>query len=197
MMSLTLAEGERIARFLDLKTSLPEHADFAFVFGTYHPDPGSIAANLWKSGIVPRVILTGGQNRLTGEIEANRHLEILLQSGVPRDRIVVEAESTNTRENVVFALRELAKCHDPEGIQSLVVVAKWYHSRRAMMTLRRYLPAGVRYFATTYEVDGITRSDWWLTEEGRRRITKEQQLIAQDLARGYLAQVREDDGLFL
>lgn len=197
MMSITPAEGERITRFLDLKTPLPKHADFAFVFGTYHSEPAYIAADLLKCGIVARVILTGGKNRLTEENEANKHLGILLQNGIPRDFIVVEGESTNTRENVVFALREIANCLDIKGIRSLVVVAKWYHCRRGIMTLKRYMPEGIHYFATTYEVDDGTRSGWWLTEEGYQRTMKEQRLISEGLARGEIAEVRADDGAFI
>lgn len=197
MTSISPAEGEHITRFLDLKTPLPKHADFAFVFGTYHSEPAYIAADLLKRGIVTRVILTGGKNRPTEENEANKHLGILLQNGIPRDCIVVEGESTNTRDNVVFALREIARFHDIKGIRTLVVVAKWYHCRRGIMTLKRYMPEGIRYFATTYEVDGVTRTGWWLTEEGYKRIMKEQRLISEGMARGEIAEVREDDAAFV
>ena len=197
MISITPAEGEHITRFLDLKTPLPKQADFAFVFGTYHSEPAYIAADLLKRGIVTRVILTGGKNRPTEENEANKHLGILLQSGIPRDCIVVEGESTNTQGNVIFALREISKCRDLNGIRSLIAVAKWYHCRRGIMTLKCYMPQGLHYFATTYEVDGVTRAGWWLTEEGRKRVMKEQQLISEFLARGEIAEVRKDDGVLV
>jgi uncharacterized SAM-binding protein YcdF (DUF218 family) len=197
MMPINPEEGERIARFLDLRTRLPQHADCVFVFGTHHPDPAYIAVDLLNRGIASRVILTGGKNRLTGENEADQHLRILLQDGIPRDNIVVEGESTNTQENVVFALREIAKCRDLNGMRSLIAVAKWYHCRRGIMTLKRYMPEGARYFATTYEVDGVTRAGWWLTEEGRKRVMKEQQLISESLARGEIAEVRKDDGVLV
>lgn len=196
MISPTLEEGERIAGFLDLRTPLSKNADLAFVFGTHRPDPAYIAADLWIRGIVAHVVLTRGKNRLTGQVETDTHLEILLRSRVPREHIIVESRSANTQENVVFALEELSKWPGLE-IRSLVVVAKWYHCRRAIMTLRRYMPEGVRYFASTYPVDGITPSGWWLTEEGRKRVAKEQQLISQYLERGDIAQVQEAGGSFI
>ncbi len=196
-MNITRTDGERITRFLDLQTPIPERADLAFVFGTYHPEPAHIAAELLIHGIVPRVTLTGGTNPRTGENEANKHLAILLQSGIPRECIIVEDRSTNTQENVVFALREAANCLDLRDIRSVIVIAKWYHCRRAMMTLKRHMPNGVRYSAATYAVDGITRSEWWQTAAGIQRVEKEQTLIPQYLARGDIAEITAEGEVYI
>ncbi len=59
---------------------------------------------------------------------------------MPPERIIVESESTNTLENVVFALPEIESRVALETIGSMFVVTKWYHGRRAMMTLKRHLP---------------------------------------------------------
>jgi uncharacterized SAM-binding protein YcdF (DUF218 family) len=75
---------------------VPDHADLAFVFGTRHPEPAYLAANLMKRRIVDTAVLTGGRNRLTGDGEADAHLQILLGLGVPRGQIIVENASTNT-----------------------------------------------------------------------------------------------------
>jgi uncharacterized SAM-binding protein YcdF (DUF218 family) len=150
-----------------------------------------------KRGIVRHVILTGGDNRHTGVNEAAAHVEILLRGGVARDCIVVEGESTNTLENVILALSRMAGCIDPKSIRSIVVLTKWYHCRRAMMTLKRHWPEGIRYFAVSYEPSGMTRSDWWRNEEGCRRVLKEWRNIPQYLERGDIAKIREDDGAFV
>jgi len=176
---------------------MPEHADLVFVFGTSHLEPAHIATDLVKRGIGHYVVLTGGNNRLTGVEEANMHLEIILGSGVLRECIIVESESTNTLENVVFALPKIEKCVDLEKVESIVVVTKWYHCRRAMMTLKRHLPAGIRYFAVTYEPKGISCSDWWQSEKGSRPVVKERDHIPKYLESGDIGEIREDNGAFV
>jgi uncharacterized SAM-binding protein YcdF (DUF218 family) len=196
-MLIAPEEAVRITRYLDVRTAMPGHADLAFVFGTRHPEPAVMAVDLVRRGIVCHVVLTGGQNRLTGRNEAREHLKILLSSGVPRDRIIVEHKSTNTLENVVFALREVGDHVDLPGIKAIVVLTKWYHCRRAMMTLKRHLPEGIRYFAASYEPATVTRCGWWLSEEGRRPVLKEWRSIPDYLSQGDIAEIREDSGAFV
>ncbi len=196
-MNTTRTDGERITRFLDLQTPIPERADLAFVFGTYHPEPAHIAVRLVKRGIVSRVILTGGTNQRIGENEAGKHLGILLRSGISRECIIIEDRSTNTQENVVFGLREAAKCLALRDIRSVIVIAKWYHCRRAMMTLKRHMPNGARYSAVTYVVDGIARSEWWQTAEGIQRVMKEQALIPKYRESGDVAEITADGDAYV
>ena len=179
-MFLNREEAERIAQFLDLGVE-PNHADFAFVFGTRFPEPAYIAADLFRHGVVNYVTLTGGNNRATGANEASAHLEVLVREGIPQDRIIIENESTNTLENVVFALPKIAACIHLESVKAVVAVAKWYHCRRAIMTLKRHLPEGIRYFTKSYEPSGIARLDWYFNEESTRRVLKEWQCIPKYL----------------
>jgi uncharacterized SAM-binding protein YcdF (DUF218 family) len=189
------AEAERIVRFLDLKAP-PRQADLAFVFGTRHPDPAHIAAELFGQGMVRYVALTGGHSRL-GVHEALTHLKILLDAGVPRERVIVERSSTNTLENVTRALPLIADRIELKRIEAVVVVAKWYHCRRATMTLKRHLPPGIRYYTRTYEPDVVRRKDWHLDPEAARRVLKEWHNIPRYLAQGDIAEVRWDGNAFI
>ena len=201
-MPLSREEARRIARFLDVADTLhpeaePSHADLAFVFGTRFLEPAYIAADLFRRGMVNYVILTGGNNRVTGGNEAITHLEVLTKEGVPRDRIILENESTNTLENVVFALPKVAAYMDLESVERVVVVTKWYHCRRAMMTLKRHLPEGIRYSTKSYESRDTARSDWYLKEESAKRVLKEWQCIPEYLKRGHIAEMRKERGTFV
>ena len=180
-----------------MQTAVPERADLIFVFGTRRREPARIAADLVTRGIGRTLVLTGGKNRLTGVEEANTHLGIVLKSGVPRDHIIVEDTSSNTLENVIFALPKVATCVDLDTIGSIVVVAKWYHCRRAMMTLRRHFPAGVRYLAATYKPQGMGRSEWRQSEQGARSVLKEMDRILRYLESGDIAEIREEDGAYV
>lgn len=196
-MEVTRQEAERVTQYLDVRTVIPEHADLVFVFGTRHPEPANMAANLVKCGIGHRVVLTGGSNRLTGIVEATTHLEILLASGVPRECVILESASTNTSENVLFALPVIQQQVHLEMIESVAVLTKWYHCRRAMMTLKGHLPAGIRYYAVTYEPAGVSRSDWWRSEIGLQPVLKEMDRIPRYLASGDIAEIREDNGVYV
>ena len=168
----------------------------AFVFGTRHPDPAHIAADLYHRGVVRYVVLTGGHNATDGRCEALSHLRILLAEGVPRARAIVEQASSNTKENVTGALRALAEA-DCGAIRSVVAVVKWYHSRRALMTLRRYFPAGTRYYAVTYAPPGIPRVGWERDAVAAQRVRQEWEAIPRYLAAGDIAEVRRDGDAYV
>jgi uncharacterized SAM-binding protein YcdF (DUF218 family) len=188
--------AERIAGFLDASTG--EHsANLAFVFGTRHPDPAHISAGLFARGLVDYVVLTGGQNRGTGQQEALTHLEILRREGVPRSQIVVEEQSTNTLENVALAMPKVVAQIALEDIRAIVVIAKWYGCRRGMMTLKRHFPPGIRYYAQTYEPDVVRRADWYQHPEATRRVLKEWHSIPRYLERGDIAEIRREGDAFV
>jgi hypothetical protein len=65
------------------------------------------------------------------------------------------------------------------------------------MTLKRHLPAGIRYFARTYEPQGIGRPDWWRSEQGSRRVLKKRDRIPKYLLSGDIEEVRRDKGGFV
>ena len=146
---------------------------------------------------MPYVVVTGGRNRVTGVIEAQTHRDLLLRSGVPDDRIIVEQASANTIENVAFALPHLQARFDLDRIRAILVVTKWYHCRRAMMTLRRYLPAGIRYYAQPCVPEGVPREGWHLRDDSRRAVLKEWQAIPYLLRLSEIAQIREEHGAYI
>ncbi len=195
-MFLNREEAERITQFLDLDAE-PNHANLAFVFGARFLEPAYIAADLFGHGVVNYVILTGGNNRATGANEANTHLKVLVREGIPRNQIIIENESTNTLENLIFALPKIAACIHLESVKAVVAVAKWYHCRRAIMTLKRYLPKGIRYFTKSYEPSGIARLDWYFNEESTKRVFKEWKCIPKYLKQGDIAEIRREGGAFV
>jgi len=111
--------------------------------------------------------------------------------------MIVESSSTNTLENVTLALPAISARIDLHCIEAIVVVAKWYHCRRATMTLRRHLPPGIRYYAMTYEPEGFARRDWHLDGAIVRRVRKEMSNIPRYLALGHIAEIRRDGDAFV
>lgn len=59
-MIVTEHHAERITRYLDVRTVVPEEADVIFVFGSRHAKPAHMAADLMLRGVGRLVVLTGG-----------------------------------------------------------------------------------------------------------------------------------------
>lgn len=194
-MELTAEEIVRITSYLDATMPLPERADLIFAFGSRMTTAAEISAQLYHEKYAPLIVITGGENRYTGHNEADLFLEILMDAGVPRDSIIVENKSTNTLENVTFALPLIEEKLPVSSLQSVLAVCKWMHSRRALMTLKRHFPRGVRYYAHTYEPNGMTRENWPLSPRAESsNVLKNWEGIPKYLAMGHLEEiVREGD----
>ncbi len=160
MMALSPDEIAHITTYLDATTPLPEKTDLIFTFGSRQVTAAHLAAQLYHDGRAPFIVITGGENRYTGHNEADLFYRVLTDAGVPSEQIIIENRSTNTLENVTFALPLIKQKLPLESIQSVIAVCKWMHSRRALMTLKQHLLRGIRYYAHTYEPANITRENW-------------------------------------
>ena len=194
-MTINITEARQITTYLHIAAPTT-HADLGIVFGTRLPDPAFIAAALLKRGAVPYVALTGGVNRLTGINEARAHRDILLAAGIPPERIIVEDESGNTLENVLFVRERIAERLDLGAIRTILVIAKWFHCRRAIMTLKRHFPPGIRYYTRTYSPDGITPQNWYLTPETAAKVLKNWHGIPIYLEQGHIAEIEKVNGAY-
>jgi uncharacterized SAM-binding protein YcdF (DUF218 family) len=89
-------------------------------------------AALWHAGRVQGIIGCGGVGRHPPS-EAEMIAQICRAEGVPEDAILNEDRSTNTLENIAFALPLLAQA----GIDNVVLVTDGYHAPRARLIARR------------------------------------------------------------
>ena len=153
-----------VTEYVDAATPGIGPADFIIVFGTRFAEPAPIAASIYHEGLSPCIVLTGGANReLPGLIEADAHADLVKSAGVPSDAIIIERQSRNTFENVVFARQLIAPvASEPE---TAIAVVKWFH-RRAVLLLARNVPSLRRIFTVTYEPPDldtgkpVTRGNW-------------------------------------
>ena len=123
------------------------------------------AARLYKAGIAPRIIVSGGGFLATGAgaatTEAEAMRRFLLDLGVPDSAIVAEDKSRNTVENI-YNVRKMVQD------KRVALVTSGYHMPRAM---RIAAAAGlnVSAFPTNFHALRSTRPPWenWLpTIEG-------------------------------
>jgi uncharacterized SAM-binding protein YcdF (DUF218 family) len=108
------------------------------------------AANLYLQGWSPQLMFSGNAGAFTRErfarSEAETFAAVALAKGVPEEAILLEPESTNTGENVIFSRRLLEQRGlDP---QSFILVQKPYMERRAYATFMNFWP-GKRVIASS------------------------------------------------
>lgn len=85
---------------------------------------------LYRLGKIKKFIVTGGNGRVLTdlEVEANQIGRVLQMAGVPREDIILEGNSRNTRENAANTAHLLQK--HPEW-NRLLLVTSAFHMRRA------------------------------------------------------------------
>ena len=97
---------------------IPEKVDVIVGFGNFNTDIARRAAELYRQGLAPKILFTGGLGRntqgLLPEPEAVRFARVAMECGVPEADILIEDRSTNTRENIEFTrslLEHRGICH--------------------------------------------------------------------------------------
>jgi uncharacterized SAM-binding protein YcdF (DUF218 family) len=132
---------EKVWNYHQLNQSL-QKSDAILVLCSHDIRVAERGAELFQAGWAPLLIFSGGLGSITKhlwhESEADQFAKIALAMGVPSNKILIENESTNTGENVLFTRRLLAA----RGIevQSFILVQKPYMERRAYATFRKQWP---------------------------------------------------------
>lgn len=91
----------------------PEKADCIVGFGNFNTNIARRAAELYHQGYAPKILFTGGLGRntegLLPEPEAVRFAKVAMECGVPEEDILIEDQSRNTKENILFTQELLAQ----------------------------------------------------------------------------------------
>ncbi|MGR3934823.1 YdcF family protein [Streptomyces sp. BRA346] len=185
-----------ITAFVDIEAPPPVGLPVALlVFGTNQAKPVEIAAERYHQGLAPLIIATGGVNRHNGVVEGREFRRLLIERGVPDAVIRYEDQSVNTWQNVELALPYLREA--VEAGLTLTAISKWYH-RRTVHTLATLLPEGAPFHAISWEPvyanRPVTRTDWPLNPEGRRRVMREWEEVSRRVGDGSFREARRIDG---
>lgn len=191
-MQSKILNKEEITEYIFLNDE-EQSGDVAFVFGTYKALEKSVeqTVELYRNKLVPKIIFTGGVNGESKFIESEEMRKLAIRSGIKSDDILIENQSTNTLENVLFALPILEKEIGLHKIKTLTAVVKNYHSRRALMTLKKHLPKHIKLKASAYdsENDRFSKDVWFKSEKGTQKILGEIEKIQTYLNKGDLAEI--------
>ncbi len=155
------------------------------IFGTNQATPATITADRYRKGLAPLIIATGGINRHNGIVEGREFRRMLIERGVPETAIRYEDQSANTWQNVESAMPYLREAGE-SGL-SITAVCKWYH-RRAIHALRTLLPDVDAFYVITWEPiyagTSVTRTNWPLNPDGKRRVVREYREVPRRIADG-------------
>ena len=117
-------------------------ADCILALGSHDLRVADRAAELYLEGWAPLVIMSGGLGNFTQEMwtekEADKFAAIAVQKGIPDDAILIENQSTNTGENIMFT-QQLLKAKGLD-MQRFIVVQKPYMERRSYATFKKHWP---------------------------------------------------------
>ena len=135
----------------------------------YGADRAARAAQLFKSGMAPRILASGRLLRpYAGIAELMEH--DLKALGVPANAIVpVTHRATNTREEAIADSQAIAA----HGWKKVLLVTSNYHTRRADYIFERALPAGTELRVVSAPDSEYDPNTWWQTRNGLKRFLYE------------------------
>ncbi len=183
-------EIEKITNYIFLKAK-PQKADLALIFGTRHQEAVNKVYELYSDKLISKILISGGVNRMTGEEEAAEMNKKLIYLGVKNNDIILENKAINSLENVLFSKRVIHKRIGFDKIKKIIVVVKHYHSRRALMTLKKYFPNNIKFIPIVYRVYGFTKDNWFKKEMGKKKVISEWVKIQKYLAKKDIKELSE------
>jgi len=144
--------------FLFLKDKLVP-SDIIIGFGCFDLKIARHCAGLLKDGYAPLLAFTGGMGAGTmdlGEPEAIAFARVAEHLGVPKAKMIIESQSTNTPENVKFlkAILDEKRIH----VRKAIISASPYRQRRVWLTCRKILP-DIEFINSPPESDYCTEKE--------------------------------------
>lgn len=160
-----------ITDFIFVETEVSP-ADVILVPGANHPQLMEKAATLYKQGMAPYILPSGGYKPHVGTTEWEYLRNIGIINGVPEEAILIEDKAQHTLENARFSLEVLQR----KGIcpKKVIIVCKAGHSRRALLCYQAEFPIDCEFLVSPcIDRYGITKENWFLSEVGINRIMAE------------------------
>ncbi len=117
-----------------------------------HGDRLLYAAKLYKEGLAPLIILSGGRIDWYGnqESEAIDMAEILQIMGIPESALIKEPNSLNTYQNAAYTKKIL----EQRSINKVILITSAFHMPRSVAIFRRQqidiIPAPTDFFITEH-----------------------------------------------
>lgn len=145
------AAARQAFAYLSATDPLPAaRVDAVMGFGTFDLSLAAFCGDVWRRGLAPRIVFTGGFGAGTadlGQPEADAWCEELRRThpAIPASQIIVENRSTNTTENIEFTAALLERDYPDlafgRGLRTAIVVAAPARLRRVKLALLEKQPS--------------------------------------------------------
>ena len=172
------------------KTEL-KPADLLIVFGTTYGIDLFVEniVSLYQKGFCKYVLCTGGNMAKYGTKTAAESIiigDLLVENGVPSDKILVETKSKNTGENLQFSIPILEeKFGSVDSIKSIIGMGKIHATLRFLMTMCKYFPVAEKMFFPI-NVFGCDENLWYLHDKFYQKLMAEVKKVDEFLTMGLL-----------
>jgi len=167
-------------RWLSPETPLT-HADAIFVLAGTVAERPLEAADLYREGYAPRILVTRDTPERAETIAASRgarvparadmNREILVELGIPPTALIIPDRLHDNTASEAATLREVAV---KEGWRRVIVVTSVYHLRRAAIVCRRQLRGtGIEVVLRASRYDQAQPERWWTRRSDIRWVASE------------------------
>jgi uncharacterized SAM-binding protein YcdF (DUF218 family) len=185
--ALLLAAGTLrfAARILVVADPLPAHADAIVILAGSVPDRALEAADLYRKGVAPLVVVTREPMR-RGDASLRDHgvhlpegddltVAALARLGVPPEAtLVLRRRAVSTRSEA----RTIARWACAHRLTSLVVVTSPAHTRRARLILRQALGPTIALAVRPSRYDNFSPTRWWHIRRDQKIVLSEYEKLA-------------------
>jgi DUF218 domain len=142
-------------------------SDVAVVLGGGLETRPFAAAELYKEGLVTKILVSQVAQSRVGKLLALGHTElnrlVLLKLGVPDSAIATFGQANDSTDEEAVVLRDWA---NRNGVSSMVIPTEIFATRRLRWIIdREFAGTSVRVTIPALESD-YTRADWWKTKAG-------------------------------
>lgn len=159
----------------DLPQDDGEHGDCILIFGSIkrQEERLQLAAKLYQEKRAPYVLLSGGKGFKSNVEEASLMIKRAIELGIPKEKIIIEDESNNTTENVLYSMIALEKKLLLKNVKRLIVVTSPFHMQRVILTTSKYLPKWIKCSYCYPLENEFSKDNWPNSERGIRLVTHE------------------------
>lgn len=162
----------------------PTPADLIIVFGGTRLERAEKAAELYRSGMAPRILFTGGDTSKTGIAEALRLRQRAMELGVPAEAILVETESTTTDASIRRTVNLIEQLFGWSQLQSVILVSAPHHMRRVKLSMRKQIPGSVDLVCCPDDRADLRPENWWHSSAGLATVARELEKVRTYALRG-------------
>lgn len=147
----------------------------------------STAVKEYMNGRCSRLLLSSGcaHEFTEGTMSEAEHMyNIALKLGITKDNIIIENDSLNTIENILFSLTKLQRTCGLNNIKKILLITTTYHMRRSLAIANYLFPEQIKIIPHTANDNITKRTNWMKSKTGIENVKKELDAIISSVNDG-------------